>query len=41
MGLDVQRQQAQNEYLAELRRGAERAEDDIWQAVGLPEKPRR
>ena len=40
LGLDVQRQQAQNEFLAELRRGAERAEDDIWQAAGFPGKPK-
>lgn len=41
LGLDVQRQQVQNEYLAELRRGIEHAEDQIWQSVGLPGKPRR
>ena len=41
LGLDVQRQQAQNEYLAELRRGAEHAEDQIWQAAGFAGKPRR
>ena len=40
MGLDVQRQQAQTEHLAELRRLAERAEDDIWQAAGFTGKPR-
>ena len=41
LGLDVQRQQAQNEYLAELRRGDERAEDDIWQAAGFSSKSKR
>jgi len=41
LGLDVQRQRAQNEYLAELARGAQRAEDQIWQSIGLPGKPRR
>ena len=41
LGLDVQRQQAQNVYLAELRLGAEQAKDDIWQAAGFPGKPRR
>ena len=41
LGLDVQRQQAQNEYLAELRRGADRAEDHILQSIGLPGKSRR
>ena len=41
LGLDVQRQQAHNEYLAELRRSAERAEDDIWQAAGFSGKPKR
>ena len=41
LGLDVQRQQAHNEYLAELRRGAESAEDDIWQAAGFSGKPKR
>lgn len=41
LGLDIQRQQAQNAYLAELRIGAERAEDAIWQTIGLPGKPRR
>ena len=39
LGLDVQRQQAQNEYLAELRHGADRAEDQIWQAAGFAGKP--
>lgn len=41
LGLDVQRQQAQNQYLAHLRAEADRAEDAIWQQVGLPGKPRR
>ena len=41
LGLDVQRQQAQNEHMAELRRGMEDAQDQIWQSVGLPGKPRR
>lgn len=40
LGLDVQRQQALNDHLAELRRGMDRAEDDIWRAAGLPGKPR-
>lgn len=40
LGLDVQRQQALTAQLAELRRGAERAEEDIWGAVGLT-PPRR
>ena len=40
LGLDVQRQQAFNEHIAQLERGAERAEDQIWQSVGLPGKPR-
>ncbi|MCM8620316.1 MAG: ATP-binding protein [Candidatus Accumulibacter sp.] len=42
LGLDVQRQQAITEYIAELRRGAEAAEDHMWQAAGfLGGKPRR
>ncbi|MDZ4856696.1 MAG: ATP-binding protein [Nitrospirota bacterium] len=41
LGLDVQRQRAQSEYLAELRRGAERDEDAMWRAAGLPGKPRQ
>lgn len=40
LGLEVQRQQAMNQYLAELRLGAERAEDDIWRSIGLPGKLR-
>lgn len=40
-GLDVQRQQVWNETLAELERGAERAEDDIWRAGGFAGRPRR
>lgn len=41
LGLDVHRQQATNELLAELRRGAESAEDHIWQVAGFTGKPRR
>lgn len=41
LGIDVQRQQALTAHLSELRRGAESAEDDIRQAVGLPAKSRR
>lgn len=41
LGLDVQRQRAQSEYLAELRRNAERDEDAMWRAAGLPGKPRQ
>lgn len=40
-GLDVQRQQVLNETLAELRRGAERTEDEIWRAAGVAPRPRR
>lgn len=40
LGLDVQRQQALTAQLAELRLGEERAEQDIWNAVGLT-PPRR
>jgi len=35
LGLDVQHQQALNAHLQELRLGVERAERDIWAAVGL------
>jgi hypothetical protein len=41
LGVDAQRQQALTNHLAELRRGAEAAEDDIWRAGGFPGKPRR
>ncbi|MGQ0711550.1 MAG: AlbA family DNA-binding domain-containing protein [Rhodoferax sp.] len=41
LGLDAQRQQALTNHLAELRRGAEAAEDQIWQAAGFTGKPRR
>jgi Putative DNA-binding domain len=41
LGLDVQRQQAQNENLAELRTIAENAQDQIWQSIGLPGRPGR
>lgn len=41
LGLDVQHQQALNEYMRQLEAGAQRAEDAIWQQVGLPGKPRR
>lgn len=40
LGLDVRRQEAWTAQMAELRRGTERAEDDIWRAVGFPGKPR-
>jgi predicted HTH transcriptional regulator len=40
MGLDVQRQQAQNEFLAELQSGAEHAEEQILQIASLTRKPR-
>jgi Putative DNA-binding domain len=40
LGLDVERQRVHNEHIAQLERGAERAEDQIWQAIGLPGKPR-
>ncbi len=40
LGLDVQRQQAMNEYLIHLRNEADRAEDAIWQQVGFSGKPR-
>ena len=39
LGLDVQRQQATTEYLAELRRGVEKAEDRIWRLAGFSKKP--
>ena len=41
LGLDVQRQQARNEYMAELRHDAESLKDQIWQAAGFTGKPRR
>ncbi|HMM76131.1 MAG TPA: ATP-binding protein [Gammaproteobacteria bacterium] len=41
LGFAVRQQEAQNEYLAHLQRGVDRAEDDIWQAVGLPPLHRR
>jgi hypothetical protein len=41
LGVDAQRQQALTNHLAELRRGAEAAEDFIAQSVGLPVRPRR
>ncbi len=40
LGLDVRRQEAWNVQIAELRRGLERAEDDIDQAFGFSSKPR-
>jgi len=40
LALDVQRQQALNEHIAQLERGADRAADQIWQSIGLPGKPR-
>lgn len=40
-GLDIQRQQAQNEYLKELQIGTEQAEDEIFRAAGFIGKPRR
>ena len=40
LGLDVRRQEAWNAQMAELRRGMERAEDDINQACGFSSKPR-
>lgn len=39
--VDAQRQQAQTNYLAELRRQANAAEDDIWRAAGFPGRPPR
>lgn len=41
MGLDAQRLQAEAAYLAELRRGAEAAEDAIYDSVGMPRPGRR
>jgi hypothetical protein len=41
LGLDVQRQQALNAYMTELRIGKEQAEDAIWQTAGFPGKPRK
>ena len=40
LGLDVQRQQAHTEHLAELRRLADRTEDQMWQTAGFTGKPR-
>jgi len=41
LSVNAQQLQAQTNYLAELRRPADAAEDAIWQAVGFPGKPRR
>lgn len=41
LGLDVQRQRAQSEYLTELRRDTERDKDAMWRAAGFPGKPRQ
>ncbi len=41
LGLDVQRQQALNAYLTELRLGAEKAEQDMWEVVDLTPPSRR
>jgi len=40
LGVDAQRVQADAAYLAELRRGSEMAEDEIYAAVGM-QPPRR
>ena len=41
LGIDIQRQQAENACLTELRTGIEHAEDQIFQAAGIVRKPRQ
>lgn len=41
LGLNVQKQHAQNAYLTELRIGVERDEDAMWRAAGFIGKPRQ
>lgn len=40
LSVSAQRQQAHTNYLAELHRQVEAAEDDLWRAVGFSGKPR-
>ena len=41
LGLNVQKQHAQNAYLTELRIGVERDEDAMWRAAGFIGKPQQ
>lgn len=41
LAVGAQRQQAQTNYLAELQRQADAAEDNIWRAAGFPGRPPR